>query len=117
MKIWKSLAIVALLFSQSAIAEKTLVTLIDAVETSPSTIILPASVNGMMTYKSCPGECDREYERARLTADTTFKVGGKRVKFEDFRIAFDRIKRDDDAFAGLSVDLQKKTVIEINIVG
>ena len=117
MKIWKSLAIAALLFSQSAVAEKTLVTLVDAVETSPSTIILPASVNGMMTYKPCPDECGREFERARLTADTAFKVGGKRVKFEDFRIAFDRIKRDDDAFAGLSVDLQKKTVIEINIVG
>ena len=117
MKIWKSLAILTLLASQSAIAEKTLVTLIDAVETSPSTIILPASVNGMVTYKTCPDDCDREFERARLTADTAFKVGGKRVKFEDFRIAFDRIKRDDDAFAGLRVNLKDNTVVEINIVG
>ena len=117
MKIWKSLAIAALLFSQAAIAEKTLVTLVDAVETSPSTIILPASVNGMMTYKSCPGECDREYERARLTADTTFKVDGKRVKFEDFRKEFDRIRKSEDSYALVSVDTKERTVVGINIAG
>lgn len=117
MKIWKSLAVIALIVSHAAIADVKLVTLVDAWETSPSTMIMPASVNGTMTYKPCPGECKKDFERARLTADTAFAIKGKRVKFEDFRREFDRIRKNKDSYALIRVDRKSRTVVDINIAG
>ena len=71
-----------------AFAERVIVTEVDAVELSPSNIILPGSVNGMMTYRPCAGDCEVEYERARLTDATRFVVNGEAVKWEDFRVDF-----------------------------
>lgn len=115
MKIRKSLLILVLAFCQTAFADYELVTLIDAVETSPSNIIMPATLNGMMTYRPCPGECKRDYERARLTENTTFSVEGKAVKFEDFQKHFDSIKRGEDSYALVSVEVKTKTVTSIDI--
>lgn len=108
-------AVIALLVSLPVTAELELVTLVRAVETSPATIILPASLNGTMTFKPCPGDCDGEYERARLTPTTAFSVEGKGVKFEDFRKAFDNIKRARDSYALVSVDTKASTVTSIDI--
>ena len=117
MKIWKSLAVVTLIFSHAAFADVKLVTVVDAWETSPSTMILPASVNGTMTYKPCPGDCEADFERARLTENTAFAIKGKRVKFEDFRKEFDRIRKSKDSYALVRVDKKEKTVVGINIAG
>ena len=107
----------ALLFTQSAFADRVIVTEVEAVELSPSNIILPGSVNGMMTYRPCAGECDVEYERARLTDATSFVVNGEAVKWEDFRVDFTTIRAGDDSYALVSVDLRTGTVTSIRIQG
>ena len=115
MKIRTSLTLLVLAWSQLALAERELVTLVEATELSPANIILPASINGMMTFRPCSDDCDEDYERARLTAATQFTVNGSRVKFEDFQKAFAVLKRADDAYALVSVDLKESTVASIEI--
>lgn len=116
MQIRKSLCVIALLACCApALAEIELVTLVRAVETSPAHIILPATTNGMMTYRACSGECDEEYERARLTENTSFSVAGKAVKFDDFRQVFAEIKNLKDSYALVSVDTKLGTVTNINL--
>ena len=107
----------ALLFAQSAFADRVIVTEVEAVELSPSNIILPGTVNGMMTYRPCEDDCDAQYERARLTESTSFVVNGQAVKWEDFRVDFTTIKAGDDSYALVSVDLSTNTVTSIRIQG
>ena len=107
----------ALLITQSAFADRVIVTEVEAVELSPSNIILPGSVNGMMTYRPCAGECEVEYERARLTETTSFVVNGAAVKWEDFRVDFTTMRSADDSYALVSVDLKTNTVTSIRIQG
>ena len=112
-------AAIALLLTQSAFADRVIVTEVEAVELSPSNIVLPGSVNGMMTYRPCAGDCEAEYERARLTESTSFFVNGQTVKWEDFRAGFTSIRSgsDDDSYALVSVDLRTNTVTSIRIQG
>ena len=98
-----------------AFADFELVTLVNAVETSPVNIILPATTNGMMTYRGCSAECDKEYERARLTDNTSFTVNGKAVKFDDFRVVYTEIKYLENSYALVSVDMKTGTVMSINL--
>ncbi len=111
------IAAIALLMTQSALADRVIVTEVAAVELSPSNIILPGSVNGMVTYRPCAGECEAEYERARLTDATSFVVNGQAVRWEDFRVDFTTIKADDDSYALVSVDVKTNTVTSIRIQG
>ncbi len=117
MKTRTIIAAFALLFTQSVFADRVIVTEVEAVELSPSNIILPGSVNGMMTFRPCAGECEREYERARLTETTSFVVNGETVKWEDFRVDFTTIRSADDSYALISVDLRTNTVTSIRIQG
>ncbi len=100
---------------QPAIADFEIVTLVRAVELSPSNMILPASTSGMMTYKPCADECENDYERARLTPETTYMVAGKAVKFADFQEEYAIAKSAENSYALLSVDIKSKTVTSINI--
>lgn len=115
MKIRTSLLLVALAYCAPSLAEFTMETLVLAVEASPAHIILPASTNGMVTYRGCYGECDKEYERARLTAETTFTVDGKAVKFEDFRQVYQEIRNLENSYGLISVDLKLGTVTNIDL--
>lgn len=115
MQIRKLFWLTALTCCAPALAEFELVTLINAVETSPANIILPATTNGMMTYRPCSEECDEEYERARLTESTSFSVEGKAVKFEDFRQVYAEIKNLEGSYALVSVDTKLGTVTNINL--
>ena len=112
---WIALGLVGLALSQPALAEKTLKTLIAAIELSPSNIIMPQTTNGTMTYKPCFDDCDAEYERARLTADTRYSIEGNAVKFEDFRQEFSAIRSVDESYALVSVDTENNTVTSIDI--
>lgn len=116
MKIRTSLILLALAWSQLALAERELVTLVEATETSPSNVILPGSTNGMMTFRPCADECDEDYERARLTAETRFIVDGSAVKFEDFRRVFAAVRQEEDALALISVDTKLSTVTSIDLM-
>jgi len=109
MTVRKILIATILLFCQPAFA------LIDAVETSPGDMILPATINGTMTFKSCTGECDKEHKRARLTADTKFAVAGRAVKFDEFRREFSTIRLSDESYALVSYDTETNTVTKIDI--
>jgi len=115
MHLRKLLMLVALVCSAPAVAEFELVTLVRAVELSPANIILPATTNGMMTYRACSEECDEPYERARLTDNTSFTISGKAVKFEDFRQVYLEIKNLEDSYALVSVDTKLGTITNINL--
>ncbi|MDH3748359.1 MAG: hypothetical protein OER97_09140 [Gammaproteobacteria bacterium] len=110
-------AAAALLIGAMQPAVSQIVTKVAAHELSPQNIILPGSVNGMVTFRSCGDGCDEEYSRARLTADTRFSVDGRTVKFEDFRKDFAIIKQRKRSYALLSVDVQTKTITSIQIQG
>jgi len=114
-RIWKALAILGLALSQAAVADDESVKLVSAVETAPSNITLPPSPNGMMSFKPCGRDCDREYERARITAGTRFVVDGKAMNFEDFRKAFAVIRVDKDSYALVSYDTRTRTVTSIDV--
>lgn len=114
-RIWKALAILGLALSQPAIADDETVVLVTAVEASPSNITLPPSTNGMMSFKPCGRDCDRDFERARITEGTRFAVDGKAVNFEDFRKAFAVVRGNDDSYALVSYDTRTKTVTSIDV--
>ena len=102
-----------LMVSQLAFAQ--LVTEISAVEASPSNIILPGSTDGMMTFRPCDGECEDNYIRVHLSADTKFSVDGIAVKYADFRREFATIKRNDTSYALVTYDIETKTATSIQI--
>jgi hypothetical protein len=115
MRKWNVIVAALLACSTPALAEFEIVTLVNAVETSPVNIILPATTNGMMTYRGCSAECDKEYERARLTDGTSFTVEGKAVKYDDFRQVYTEIKNLENSYALVSVDMKTGTVMSINL--
>ncbi len=106
-----------LLAAQAAFADRVIVTEVEAIELTPSNIILPGSVNGMVSYRPCAGECEADYQRARLTDATSFVVNGAAVRWEDFRVDFTTIKADDESYALVSVDLVTNTITSIRIQG
>ena len=102
-----------LLVTQPALAQ--IVTAVNAVEASPSMIILPGSTDGMMTFRPCDSACDEDYIRVRLTAGTTFKVNGKALEFADFRREFATIKRSQSSYALVTYETKTNTVTSIQI--
>ena len=108
----------ALVLTGAALAApEPLVTLVRAIEMSPSNMILPASTNGLMTFRPCADDegCEAEHERARLTADTQYSINGRGVKYEEFRKEFPVFKADGDAYALLSVDTRSGTITSIQL--
>ena len=99
--------------SQPALAQ--IKTLINAVETAPANIILPGNTNGMVTFRPCSEQCDEEYIRVSLNAETRFTVDGKAVKYEDFRREFATIKRAESSYALVSYETDTNTVISIQL--
>ena len=102
-----------LMASQSAVAQ--IKTLINAIETAPANIILPGNTNGMMTFRPCSEQCDEDYKRVSLNAETRFSVDGKAVKYDDFRRDFAIIKRAESSYALVSYDTETNTVISIQL--
>lgn len=98
---------------QPAIAQ--IETVINAVETAPANIILPASNNGMMTFRPCDGECDDDHVRVRVTPETTFSVDGSGVKWEDFRNMFPNVRQSDSGYALVSYDTRNKVLISLEV--
>lgn len=102
-----------LMIGQPVLAQ--IVTKIDAIETTPANIILPATTDGMMTFRPCDGDCDVDYKRVRLTALTKFTVNGKAVKYEDFRRDFANIKRRPTSYALVSYETETNTATSIQL--
>lgn len=90
-------------------------TKVDAVETSPASIILPATTDGMMTFRPCDGNCDAEYKRVQLNANTRFTINGKTVKYADFRREFATIKRASSSYALVSYETATNTATSIQL--
>ena len=105
----------ALIVSQAASAQ--IETVVHAVETSPANIILPGATDGMMTFRPCDSDCDDDYIRVRLSANTKFTVGGKAVKFTDFRREFATIKRKPKSYALVTYETGTKLLMSIDIAG
>ncbi len=115
MKIKTLLITIALACCPPVLADFEMVTLVNAVETAPANIILPASANGMVTYRPCAEKCDEKHERARLTADTSFTVEGKTVKYDELRKVHAEIRSSADSYALISVDVARITVTSIDL--
>lgn len=115
MTIRKTLILTALFLSQIAIAQRPMETLINAVETAPSNINLPASESGTLFFKPCADVCDKDFERLTLAPTTLYRVNGSAVKFEDFRKSFALVGRD--GYALVSYDTKTKMVTSIEISG
>ena len=110
MTIRKVLIAMTLLLCQPAFA------LLNAVESAPDSIILPATVNGMVSFKPwCGDECNDDYKRARLTADTKFMLDGRALKYEDFKRGYAAMRISEDSYALVSYETDTNTVIEIEI--
>ena len=91
---------------------------LNAVETLPDSIILPSTVNGMVSFKAwCDDECNDQIhnKRARLTPKTKFRMDGRAVKFEHFRREYAAMRTGEDSYALVSFDTETNTVIEIEI--
>jgi len=113
-------ATLALNIGAASAAPAELVTQVEAIELSPASIILPGSVNGMVTFRVCESadaDCDKEYSRARLTPETRFIVGAKAVRFEDFRQDFANIRSSKNGYALVSVETKSNTITSIQIQG
>ncbi len=108
-----TIGVLALMAFGQAGAE--LVTLVEAIELTPSNVIMPGSVNGTVTFRPCAGECEKEHRRARLTPDTEFVVEGKKVKFDEFHDAMMALRGDDETYALVSVDLQSNTITSFRL--
>ena len=110
----RAILIAALLMvAQPAFSQ--IVTAVAAVEASPANIILPGGTDGMMTFRPCDGECEDDYIRVRLSADTRFTVDGKAVRFADFRREFATIKRSPKSYALVTYETKTNTVTSIQI--
>ncbi len=110
-----TLAIIGLALWRPALADLEIVTINNAVELAPSNIIMPSAMTGMVSYRPCDGDCDKPYERARLTEGTTFTVNGKAVEFEEFRKSFAVIRGAEDSYALLSYDTKTRTVTSLAV--
>ena len=99
----------------SQLASAQIVTKINAVEVSPANIILPGGADGMMTFRPCDGQCDEDYIRVRLSAESKYTVDGKTVEFADFRREFATIKRIDTSYALVAYETETNTVTSIQI--
>ena len=115
MKIKTLLIVIALACCPPVLAEFETVVLVNAVEAAAANVILPASVNGMVSYRPCAEKCDEKFERARLTSDTSFIVQGKAVKYEDFKAAHADFKNFAESGAFISVDVARITVTSIEL--
>jgi hypothetical protein len=105
----------ALAFLALGPAAAELTTLVEAVELTPSNVIMPGSVNGTVTFRPCAGECDKEHRRARLTPETEFYVDGKKVKFDVFLDSMAALRGDDETYALVSVDLENNTITSFRL--
>ena len=110
MTIRKILIVALLVLCQPAFA------LVNAVESAPDSIILPATINGMVSFKPwCSGECDDKYKRARLTANTKFVLDGQALKYDAFRRGYAAMRAGKDSYALVVYEKDTNTVIEIEI--
>ena len=107
------LAIAILFATQAALAQFD--TLIRAVEVAPSNIILPASNSGMMTFRPCAEDCDEDYDRVRVTPDTTFTIDGTSVRWESFRKVFPTISLNGKGYALVRYDTKNKTLTSLEV--
>ena len=106
-----------LVVSVPAMAERQIVTVINAIETSPANIILPANTSGMMTFRPCASKCEKDYKRVQLSAGTKFSVNGKAVKFDEFRRNFAIIKRAASSYALVTYEVETNRLISIRLAG
>lgn len=104
------LAIAMLVLSGPALSGEIIV---DAVETAPGNIILPATANGMMTFQPCEADCDEEHKRVQLTAETKFSLDGRTLKFDAFRREFLTIRRSQSAYALVRYDTKTRQLVEL----
>ena len=108
---------ILLALSATANAQYTFVKEVDAVELSPTFIVLPPTASGMMAFRDCDGvdTCNAPYVRVQIAPETTFTFNGERMKFEDFRRRFaaTRMSRTSAALVNYNVKTNIATNVEV----
>jgi len=114
MRISKTLILMSLVLCQIAVAQ--IETIVRAVETAPVNIRLPSSDGGTLVFKPCAYACDADYIRITLSAITSYKLNGKRVRFDEFRQSFMLRHKNDESYALVTYDVESKyaTAIEFS---
>lgn len=114
MNILKTFIAASILLALPAFAE--FVQVVEAVETSPKSLVLPSSVNGSLGFSAeCSGTCQDAKKRARLTDETTFFIDDQPVKFSEFRTRYAALKLGDNSFALVNYDLKTNTVTRVKV--
>jgi len=75
MTLRRILIVLSLFVFQAAYGQ--LETLVNAVETAPSNIHIPASENGAVVFKPCFEECNADYMRVTLGPVTQYLIDGR----------------------------------------
>jgi len=97
------------------IANAEVVTIVDAVETVTSNISFPTTASGRLMFRPCAGECDEKFIVTRLTPETIYSIGGRKVDFREFRTAFLNMRKGGDDYALVSYHTETNTVASLNI--
>jgi len=85
---------------------------IEAHEVRLSTLRLPASGSGSLTFKACDA-C--EYTTRRVTGNTRWELNNKPVSLETFRAALEGIADRNEAYVTVAHDLRSDLIKEVAI--
>jgi biopolymer transport protein ExbD len=101
-----------LFFFLSAPALAEIVTIARAHEVALSDFRAPASMNGIVAFKSC-GDCD--LLTVRVTPSTRYVLNNKSVRLVEFRTAISKVTSREDETVIVKHHLESDTVTAISI--
>jgi len=107
--------VMALALALSGLAAADIVTVVDAVETVATNVIVPTSTNGRLLFRPCADNCDDPYRSVRLTPETRFVVRGQSMNFVDFRKYFYNLRSRGETYTLISYETSSKIVTSVNL--
>ena len=105
-----AIAALMLLAALPADAQNTIT--VQAHEVRLSTLRLPTSRSGSLTFKACD-TC--EYTTRRVTGNTRWELNNKPVSLEKFRIALEGIEDRAEVYVTVAHDLRSDLIKEVAI--
>ena len=106
------IAIAALMLLAAVPADAQNQITVQAHEVRLSTLRLPASSSGSVTFKACD-TC--EYTTRRVTADTRWELNKELVSLEEFRSALEAIADRGERYVTVAHDLRSDLITEVAI--
>ncbi|MBT8080582.1 MAG: hypothetical protein KJO31_18520 [Gammaproteobacteria bacterium] len=113
MTLRKSLLALLLALPMPLLAE--IITVVEAVETAAANLNVPPGPNGRLSFRACGANCDEDLTVVRLTPATTYTVRGQALDFKDFRKEFYNLRPGNSAYALVTYDTERDTVVSVLI--